>query len=252
MVCWSRKLCVVVVRSRSGLVRCPTKKLCLPHHFGPILTIFAKFNYYYFDFDRAAITLKPSRNEEFGHFPILIKKYRLLWCEEFQSSWRSFYAFSVQKCDLLLFYLMKKGTQHLITYHKLTELVLVDFFIKVTNICHFWSCSISYSFVWNVIPIKKAAYYFFILILTLKKNDIRLYSYTILSHKIIPHLLNALELENRWFYYSRKLYHILLVVKKMILCLYWNHQHICKECSQTQNAHLFYRKLLPMCYSSYN
>ena len=36
--------------------------------------------------------------------------------------------------------------------------------------------------------------------------------------------------------------------KKLIFYLNWNHQNICKECSQTQNTHLLYMKLLPMWY----
>ena len=47
--------------------------LCLQHHFGTLLTISAKFKYY-FDFDKLAITLQPSRNEELCPFPILIEK----------------------------------------------------------------------------------------------------------------------------------------------------------------------------------
>ena len=56
--------------------------------FGAILTIFAKFKDY-FDFDKSAITLQPSRNAEVCHFPILIEKYSVLqlpWCEKSQSS----------------------------------------------------------------------------------------------------------------------------------------------------------------------
>ena len=66
---------------------CHPTLLCLQHHFGTILTIFAKFKYY-FDFDKLAIALKPSGNEELCPFPILIEKYRvlqLLWSEKCQS-----------------------------------------------------------------------------------------------------------------------------------------------------------------------
>ena len=44
----------------------------LQHHFGTILTIFAKSEYY-FNFDRSAITLQSSINEELCHFPILVE-----------------------------------------------------------------------------------------------------------------------------------------------------------------------------------
>ena len=64
-------------------------------------------------------------------------------------------------------------------------------------------------------------------------------------HKIIHHLLNALELEDVWFYYSRNgLPNCLLL--KMIFFLCWNHQHICKECSQKQNTHETSSNVVPV------
>ena len=48
----------------------------LSRYFGTHLTIFAK-SYYYFDVDKSAITLQPSKSEELFHFPILIEKYRV-------------------------------------------------------------------------------------------------------------------------------------------------------------------------------
>ena len=119
---------------------------CLQHHFGTILTIFAKFKY----FDELAITLQPSRNEELCSFPILIEKYpvlQLLWCEKSQSSWRYFYVFPYQNLICFFSIWWKEEHHKLITYHKLIELFLVDFLINVRKNCHFWSCSISHSFV---------------------------------------------------------------------------------------------------------
>ena len=93
----SRKLCLVVDSQVKiwhctlSYKNCHLTLLCLQHHFGTtfcILTIFAKFNHY-FDFDKLAITLQPSKNEELCPFPILIEKYRvpqLHWCEKSQSS----------------------------------------------------------------------------------------------------------------------------------------------------------------------
>ena len=67
---------------------CHLTLLCLRHQFGTILTIIAKFKYY-FDFDILELTLQPSRKEELLPFPILIEKYRvleLLLCEKSQSN----------------------------------------------------------------------------------------------------------------------------------------------------------------------
>ena len=56
---------------------CNLAILCLSHHFGTILTIFAKSKYY-FDFDKSAITLQPSENEALCHFSIFIEKASLV------------------------------------------------------------------------------------------------------------------------------------------------------------------------------
>ena len=95
-----------------------------PTPFGTILTIFAKFKYY-FNFDKLTITLQPSRNEELGHFLILIEKYcicQLLWSEKSQSSW------FLTKIWCYFSIWWKEVHQQLITYHKLIELFLVDFY----------------------------------------------------------------------------------------------------------------------------
>ena len=90
----ARKLCLVVDSQakswsyRLSYKNCLLTLLCLQHHSSTILTIFAKFKYY-FDFDKLAITFQPSRNEELCPFPVLIEKYlvfQLLWCEKSQSS----------------------------------------------------------------------------------------------------------------------------------------------------------------------
>ena len=99
----ARKI-VVVVQSQVKIwswsmsyKHCHPTLLCLPHHFGTILTLFTKFKYY-FDFGKSTITLQPPWNEELCHFPILIEKYRvfqLLWWKKSPSSWRSFRVFSL-------------------------------------------------------------------------------------------------------------------------------------------------------------
>ena len=117
--------------------------------FGTILTIFAKFKYY-FDFDKLAISLKPSRNEELCPFPILIEKHfllQLLWCDKPQSSWRYFHVLPYQNLICFFSIWWKEDHQQLIAYHKLTESILDDFLINVRKKFHFWSCSISHSFV---------------------------------------------------------------------------------------------------------
>ena len=55
---------------------CHLTLLCLQHHFGTVLTMFAMVKYY-FDFDKLAITRRPSMNEELCPVPILIEKYRV-------------------------------------------------------------------------------------------------------------------------------------------------------------------------------
>ena len=105
--------------------------LCLQPHFGTIMTIFTKFKYE-LDFYNFAITLLPSRNKELCPFPILIEEYRvlqLLWCEKSQSSWRSFHVIPYQILICYFSIWLKEQHQQLITYYKLTELFLVDFFL---------------------------------------------------------------------------------------------------------------------------
>ena len=66
---------------------CHLTNLCLSHHFGTILTIFAKSKNYVV-VDKWAITIQHSRNKELCHFPIFIEKYgipQLLWYESHYS-----------------------------------------------------------------------------------------------------------------------------------------------------------------------
>ena len=152
--------------------------LCFQHHFGTILTIFAKLKYH-FDFDKLAITLQPSRNEELCPFPILIEKYRvlqLLRCEKSQRSWRSFQDFPYQNLIVTFLSDWKRASA---TYNILqAELFLVDFLINIRENCHFWSCSISHSFVGILWHISRKQLINFLFWFWHRKSDTRLYSYT--------------------------------------------------------------------------
>ena len=130
----ARKLCLVVDSQVKiwcctlSYKNCHLTLLCLQHNFETILTIFAKFKYF-FDFDKLAITLQPSRNEEFCPFPILIEKYRvlqLLWREKSQSSWMSLHVF-LPIFELLLFYLMERRSSATPNILEGNWVVLVDF-----------------------------------------------------------------------------------------------------------------------------
>ena len=125
--------------------------VCLQHHFSTILTIFAKYKDY-FDFDKLSITLQPSRNEELCPFPILIENYcvlQRLWCEKSQSSWRYFHVFPT-KIWFFLFYLMERRASATYNISQANWVVFVVFLINVRKHCHFWSSSISHSFVWHL------------------------------------------------------------------------------------------------------
>ena len=141
----TRQLCVVVniqVKVWSCTLsykNCHLTLLCHQHRLDTILTIFAKFEYY-FDFDTFAIPLQPSRNEELCHFAILIEKYRVLrllkLVQEISKQLKVFPCFSVP----IFFYfsiLWKEVHQQLITYHKLTELILIPCLINARKIVTF-------------------------------------------------------------------------------------------------------------------
>ena len=100
---------------------CHLTLLCLQHHFGAILTIFAKLKYY-FDFDKLSINFNLHEMKKLCHFPILTEKYRvlqLLWCEKSQSSWKYFHVFPYQNLICFFSIWCKEEHQQLITYYKL-------------------------------------------------------------------------------------------------------------------------------------
>ena len=197
--------------------KCHLSLLCLQHHFGTILTIFAKFKYY-FDFDKLAITPQPSRNEELCPFPVLVENYpvlQLLWCEKSQSSWRYFHVFPYQYLISFFSIWWKEEHQQLITYHKLNELFLVEVLINVRKKCHFWRCSIAHSFVaiCDIYLENSLLNFYFGFDIEKTIPFIFLHFLLCLSYKITNHLLNVHELEYASFYHCRKWYPILFVVK---------------------------------------
>ena len=98
---------------------------------------------------------------------------------------------------------------------------------------------------WNMWHLSKKQLIKFLFLFWHRKNDTGLNSYTsgyvlkkFKKNKITHHFLNALELKYVSFDHFRK----------FIIYINWNHQQICKECSQILNGHKLYRKLLPVWY----
>ena len=84
-------------------------RLCLQYHFDNTLKILRSLS---FDFDKLAITLQPSRNEELCYSPILNEKIAYLsvfGVRNLRAVEGLFMFYSVPKLDLLLFYLMKRS-----------------------------------------------------------------------------------------------------------------------------------------------
>ena len=151
----ARKLCLVVDSyvkiwcCTLSYKNCHLTPLCLQHHFGTILTIFATFKYY-FDFYKLTTTLKPSRNEElcpfsYSHWKASRNSASLVW--EISKQLKVFSCFSLPKFDIFLFYLIERRASATYNISQAIELFFCDFLINVRKNCHFWSCSISHSFV---------------------------------------------------------------------------------------------------------
>ena len=76
--------------------------------------------------------------------------------------WKQLKVFSCfPKQNLICYFSIwwKEEHQQLVTYHKLTELLIVHFFINVRKNCHSWSLSISHSFV-GICYIYRENFYF--------------------------------------------------------------------------------------------
>ena len=129
-------------------------------------------------------------------------------------------------------------------------LFLVDFLINVRKNCHFWSYSISHSFV-GICDTLLNFYFGFDI-----EKTIPVYIPTLLVmsfiymyiYKIAHHLLNAHELEYASFYHCRKWSTILCVAKNWYYILIETINKSVKSVLTTQNTHLLYRKLLPKWY----
>ena len=127
---------------------------------------------------------------------------------------------------------------------------LVDFLINLRQNCHFWCCSISNSFVgiYNIYLENSVLNFYF-------GSDIeKTIPVYIPTHLVISFIWNQPLFTKRsrvricFILLLQKMVSQIVCCEKLIFYLNWNHQHICKECSQTQNDHLLYRKLLPMWY----
>ena len=101
MAAW--KLCLVVDSQVKiwactlSYKNCHLTLVCLQHHFGTILTIFAKLKYCC-DFYKLAITLQPSKwrimSLSYPHLKYCV--LQVLWCERSHSSWMSCHVFPYQ------------------------------------------------------------------------------------------------------------------------------------------------------------
>ena len=146
--------------------------LCLPHHFGTLLTIFAKLKYY-FDFDKAAISLQPSRNDEVCHFPILIEKYRFFLVRNHKAvEGLSFFPYKNLICYFPIWW--NEVNQCLITDQKL-DCFGWFFFINVTKSLLKLLCFLFCR--WNMWRISRKQLIKFSVWLWHRKSDTRLYSY---------------------------------------------------------------------------
>ena len=147
----------------------------------------------------------------------------------------------------------KEEHQQLITYHKLIELFLVYFFLNFRNSCHFWSCFISHSFVGICDIYLENSLSNFYFSFDIEKKTIPVYIPTLL---VMSFILNhqsytkCSRVSICFILSFQKIVSHTVCCEKLIFYLNWNHQQICKGCSQTQNTHLLYRKLLPI--SRYN
>ena len=209
--------------------------LCLQHHFGTILTIFAKFKYY-FDFDILAITLQEMKNYVPFQSSLNSIAYFSFFGVRNAIAMKIFSCFSLPKFDLLLFYLIERRASA--TYNILQANWVV--FGWILDKC--WENSHTFVGVCDIYLENSLLNFYFGCDI---KKTITVY---IPTHLVIPFISNHPSFTNC----SRvRICFILLLqkkfsqngcCKKLIFYLNWNHQHICKEYSQTLNTHL----LLPM------
>ena len=84
----------------------------------------------------------------------------------------------------------------------------------------------------------------------ISKKDIFFYSYTssYVFHIKHPSFTKCSRVRICFILSQQKMVSHIVWCKKWIFYLNWNHWQICKECSQTQNTNLLYKKLLPIWY----
>ena len=220
----ARKLCLVVdsyVKVWSCTLsykNCHLTLLCLQNNLGTILTIFAKFKYY-FDFDQFAITSQPFKKwriMSLSHFhrKALRTSASLTW--EIAKQLNVFSCFSFQNLICYFSIWWKEEYQQLITYNKLIELFLVDFLINVRKNCNVWSSSIFYSFVRICdIYLENSLLNFYLDFDVEKTTPVYIPTHLVIFfiYNQPSHLLYALELQYASFYYCRKWSPKMFVVK---------------------------------------
>ena len=111
----------------------------------------------------------------------------LVW--EISKQLKVFSCFSLPNLICFFSIWWKEQHQQLITYYKLIELLLVDFFINRRKNCHFWCCSISNSFVGICYIYLENSVLNFYFGFDIEKNNTRLYSYT---SRYIFHIKSAI------------------------------------------------------------
>ena len=106
------------------------------------------------DFEVDFLQTEVFQIEQNGSHATKYRVFLLLWCEKSQSSWRSFHV-SLPKFDLLLLYLMERRAPATYNILQTNWVVCGWFFFFLINgrkNCHFWSCSVSHSFlrIWDI------------------------------------------------------------------------------------------------------
>ena len=154
------------------------------------------------------------------------------------------FMFSPPKFDLFLFYLIERRASA--TYNiSQANWVVFCWFYKCQKNCHFWSCSISNSFV-EICDIylgnSLLNFYFGFDLENPRYPFIFLHFLLCLSYKITRHLLNAHEVKYASFHHCRKWSPILFVVKIWYSILI---ETINKSVKGVLRYRI-YRKLLPM------
>ena len=113
-------------------------------------------------------------------FPSSLKSipYFSFFCVRNLEAVECVFMFSPPKFDLFLFYLMERRASATYNISQANWVVFGWFLINVRKKCHFWSCSISLSFVGICDIYLENSLLNFYFGFDIEKNDTRLYSYT--------------------------------------------------------------------------